>query len=153
MTVTEALLAYLHFAAILTLVVFMTSRAALCRAEWFNAAVVQRLRRVDIIFQGAMVFVLATGLARMAFGAKGLAWYAGQPLLWAKIALFALIWAISLQATRRFAQWAREQASGGGLPSAVAIDAARRWVMIEAHLLLLLPLAAVFVARGLGAAG
>lgn len=152
MTVNEALLAYLHFAAILTLVVFMTSRAALCRTEWFNAAVVQRLRRVDLIFQGAMVFVLATGLARMAWGIKGLDWYAGQPLLWAKIAGFAVIWLISLRATTSFVRWDRALAAGAGLPATSAIDAARRWVLVEAHLLLLLPLAAVFVARGMGTA-
>ena len=150
MTILEALLAYLHFAAILTLVVFMTSRAALCRPAWLNAAVVLRLRRVDRIFQGAMGFVLATGLARMAWGAKGLAWYAGQPLLQAKIAVFALIWLISLRATCRFGAWARAQAVGGALPPASEVDAARRWVMVEGHLLLLLPLAAVFAARGIG---
>ena len=152
MTIIEALLAYLHFAAILTLVVFMTSRAALCRTEWFNAAVVRRLRRVDLIYQGAMAFVLVTGLARMAWGVKGLAWYAGQPLLWAKIALFTAIWLISLKATTRFVRWDRALAAGAGLPASSAIDATRRWVMIEAHLLLLLPLAAVFVARGMGVA-
>jgi putative membrane protein len=150
MTVAEALLAYLHFAAILTLVVFMTSRAALCRSEWLNAAVVKRLARVDRIFHGAMVFVLATGLARMAWGVKGADWYLHQPLLWAKISLFVAIWAISLQATRGFARWARDLAACGSLPPTEAIDQARRWVMIEAHLLLLLPLAAVFLARGIG---
>ena len=42
---TEALLAYAHFVAILSVVVFITSEAALCRAEWLNAAVVRRLAR------------------------------------------------------------------------------------------------------------
>jgi putative membrane protein len=152
-TVFEALLAYAHFAAILTLVVFMTSRAALCRTEWLNAAVVVRLRRVDRIFQGAMVFVLATGLARMMWGVKGLVWYSSQPLLLGKIALFAVIWLISAKATRSFGHWARDLAAKGRLPDAAAVDSARRWVLVEAHLILLLPLAAVFVARGLGPTG
>ena len=39
----ESLLAYAHFVAILSVVVFITSEAALCRAEWLNAAVVRRL--------------------------------------------------------------------------------------------------------------
>ncbi len=149
--ILEALLAYAHIAAILTLVVFMTSRAALCRPEWLNAAVVVRLGRVDRIFQGAMVFVLITGLARMVWGVKGLSWHAGQPLLQLKIALFAVIWLISLRATKSFGRWQRGLAATGGLPAAAEIDSARRWVMIEAHLLLVLPLAAVFVARGIGA--
>ncbi len=148
--ITEALLAYAHFAAILTVVVFMTSRAALCRMDWLNAAVVLRLRRVDRIFQWAMVFLLATGLARMAWGAKGFGWYVSEPLMLAKIALFGVIWLLSLKATRAFERWARAHAAHGSLPAAREVDAARRWVMIEAHLLLLLPLAAVFVARGVG---
>ena len=40
----EAVLAALHMVAILTLVVFLTSEAALCRSEWMNPAVVKRLR-------------------------------------------------------------------------------------------------------------
>ena len=32
----EAVLAALHMVAILTLVVFLTSEAALCRSEWMN---------------------------------------------------------------------------------------------------------------------
>ena len=43
----ESLLAYAHFVAILSVVVFVTSEAALCRVEWLNAAVVRRLARVD----------------------------------------------------------------------------------------------------------
>ena len=46
----EAVLASLHLVAILTLVVFMSSQAALCRIEWLNAAVVERLVRLDVIY-------------------------------------------------------------------------------------------------------
>lgn len=149
----ESLLAYVHIAAILTLVVFMTSRAALCRTEWFNAAVVTRLRRVDLIFQGALWFVLASGLARLIWGVKGFAWYGSQPLLWAKFALFGAIWLISLQATGAFRRWARELGSGERLPEPAAIDRARYWVLLEAHLVLLMPIPAVLVARGVGTTG
>jgi len=55
----ESLLAYAHFVAILSVVVFITSEAALCRAEWLNAAVVRRLARVDVIYLVAAVAVLA----------------------------------------------------------------------------------------------
>src|SRR4030095_15866213 len=46
----EAILAYLHFLAILTMVVFIASEAALCRVDWLNAAVVERLARVDMVY-------------------------------------------------------------------------------------------------------
>jgi putative membrane protein len=149
----EALLAYAHFAAILTLVVFMTSLAALCRTEWLNAAVVRRLVRVDRIYWAALLVVGLTGLARMVWGIKGLGWYASQPLLLFKLALFVVIGVIALKPTRLFMRWQQVLDETGCLPDAHEITLARRRVMIEAHLLLLLPLAAVFVARGLAGPG
>ena len=70
----EAVLAALHMVAILTLVVFLTSEAALCRSEWMNPAVVKRLARLDLIYGITAVVLLATGLARLYFGVKGLSW-------------------------------------------------------------------------------
>ena len=46
----EALLAYAHILAILTMVVFISSEAALCRPEWMNAKVVERLGKIDMIY-------------------------------------------------------------------------------------------------------
>lgn len=148
--ILESLLAYLHIAAILTIVVFMTSLAALCRPLWLNADVVHRLKRVDQIYWGAWIAVLATGLARMVWGIKGFAWYAEQPLLWLKIVLFVVIALLTLPTSRALARWRRTLDATGTLPEKAQIDVARRWVMIAAHLFLLIPLAAVFLARGVG---
>ena len=41
----EALLSYAHILAILTAVVFISSETALCRIEWMNERVVERLER------------------------------------------------------------------------------------------------------------
>ena len=148
--ILESILAYLHIAAILTIVVFMTSLAALCRPLWFNAEVVHRLKRVDQIYWGAWIAVFATGLARMVWGIKGFAWYAEQPLLWLKIVLFVVIALLTLPTSRALARWRHTLDATGALPEKAQIDAARRWVMIAAHLFLLIPLAAVFLARGVG---
>ena len=77
----ETGLAIVHWLSILTLVVFISSEAALCRVEWLNAAVVKRLQRVDLIYGIAAMAVLASGLLRAFLGMKGSAWYWGQPLL------------------------------------------------------------------------
>ena len=58
----EAILAYLHLLAILTMVVFIASEAALCRVEWLNAAVIERLAKVDMIYGIAAIAVLATSM-------------------------------------------------------------------------------------------
>ena len=43
----EAILAFLHISAILALVVFITSEAAICRPEWMNRDIVERARKVQ----------------------------------------------------------------------------------------------------------
>ncbi|MBX3655946.1 MAG: DUF2214 family protein [Ramlibacter sp.] len=146
----EAILAYLHITAILTLVVFLASEAALCRTEWMNARVVERLARVDMIYGIASGLVLVTGVARTWWGVKGTAWYWTNPLLHTKLALFVVIGLLSIKPTVMYARWRRELRATGALPADDQVRLARRFVMIQAHLLVLIPLAAVFLARGFG---
>jgi len=146
----EALLAYAHILAFLTLVVFLASEAALCRVEWMNEAVVRRLGRLDLIYGISAAVVLLTGLARIYFGVKGSAWYWSHPLLHLKLTLFVVIGGLSIAPTRSFIRWRRTLDAGGGLPSPEAVRRTRRLIMWQAHLLPLIPLAAVFLARGFG---
>ena len=146
----QAALAYAHLVAILSLVVFISSEAALCRVEWMSAAVVQRLARVDRIYQAAALATLATGIARTVWGMKGFGWYWGQPLLYAKLALFVAIGLMSIGPARTFERWRRTSQATGGLPPGDEIRATRRTIIVQAHLLVLIPLAAVLLARGIG---
>jgi putative membrane protein len=147
----EALLAYAHLLAILTLVVFISSEAALCRPEWMNAQVVERLGKVDMVYGIASGAVLLTGIARTWWGIKGTPWYWGNGLLHLKLALFIAVGLISIKPTLMFRQWAKQLRADGTLPAEAAVRAARKWVMIQAHLIAVIPLAAVFLARGFGA--
>lgn len=148
---TESLLAYAHFVAILTLVVFITSEAALCRPEWINAAVVRRLARVDIIYMGAAMAVLATGFARTYWGAKGFEWYWHQPLLHVKVTLFVIVGLISIAPTRVFIRWRKALDASGALPAEAEVRKVRKLIMVQAHIVMLIPLAAVLLARGVWA--
>ncbi len=148
--ILESLLAYLHIAAILMVVVFLTSQAALLRTEWLNEAVVRRLARVDMIYGIAAMLLLATGFARTWWGIKGFAWYWSQPLLHLKVTLFVVIGLMSIAPTLRYRRWVKALQAGQGLPDAQAIQSTRRIVMWEAHLLVLIPILAVCLARGLG---
>ena len=149
----EALLAYAHLLAILTMVVFISSEAALCRTEWINAKVVQRLGKVDIVYAIAAVAVLLTGIARTWWGIKGTPWYWSNGLLHLKLALFVAVGLISIKPTLMFRRWGKQLAAGGGLPEEAQVRQARKWVMVQAHLIALIPLVAVFLARGFGARG
>jgi len=149
----EALLAYAHLLAILTLVVFISSEAALCRAEWMNARVVERLARVDRIYGIASAVVLLTGLARTWWGIKGGAWYWHNGLLHLKLAMFVAVALMSIKPTLMFRAWRRQLASGGALPGDDQVKTASKWVVWQANLIALIPLAAVFLARGYGSPG
>lgn len=143
----ESALAYLHITALLAVVVFLTSEAALCRPEWINAAIVRRLQTVDVIYLVAAMALLATGLARAWWGVKGSGWYWSQPLLHIKLTAFVVIGVLSLIPTFAFRRWARALPA---LPAPDEVRRVRRWIMIEAHLLMLVPIAAVMLARGVG---
>jgi putative membrane protein len=147
----EALLAYAHLLAILTMVVFVTSEAALCRPEYTSAQMVERLARVDAIYGAAAVAVLLTGLARIFWGAKGTGYYAYNWLLYSKVGLFVVIALLSIGPTLAFLRWRRALRQGGSLPAEAEIRRVRRRVMLQAHLIPLVPLPAVFLARGYGA--
>ena len=148
---TESLLAYAHFVAILTLVVFITSEAALCRPEWMNAAVVRRLARVDIIYMVAAIAVLVTGFARTYWGVKGFEWYWHQPLLHIKVTLFVIVGLISIAPTRDFIRWRKALDANGALPAEAEVRKVRKLIMVQAHLVMLIPLAGVLLARGIWA--
>ncbi|MCG2595747.1 DUF2214 family protein [Ramlibacter sp. XY19] len=147
----EALLAYFHLLAILTLVVFIASEAALCRPEWMNATIVNRLVTVDRVYGIAAGAVLVTGLLRIYLGMKGSSYYWSNWLLHVKLTLFVLTGLISIAPTLRFVRWKKQLQAGGALPDAEEVRRTRKLVMLQAHIIPLIPLAAVFLARGFGA--
>ena len=146
----EPILAFLHISAFIGWIVFATAQSAVCRAAWFNAASVPRLVRLDKILWIATAFVLLTGLARTWLGAKGFAWYWSNPLLHLKLTLFLATAVMMVGPTRRIARWQRAMAADGSLPPPHEVQGVRRLVMIETHLVAVIPLAAVFLARGYG---
>jgi putative membrane protein len=146
----EAILAYVHILAILTMVVFISSEAALCRVEWLNKAVVERLARIDMVYGIAAMVVLASGIARTVWGVKGSAWYWSNPLLHIKLTLFIIVGVISIFPTLSYMRWRKAVRANGALPTEAQIRKTRKLVMIQAHILVLIPLAAVFLARGFG---
>ena len=149
----DAILQFLHISAILALVVFITSEAALCRPEWMRPEIVERLVTVDRIYGIAALAVLATGLVRIYFGTKGAGWYWGNWLLHLKLTAFVAVGLLSIAPTLRFLRWRKALRANGSLPAAEDVRKARKLVMLQAHIIPFIPLAAVFLARGFGGKG
>lgn len=144
----EAVLAALHLVAILTFVVFLSSQAALCRIEWMNAAVVERLARLDVIYGLAGVVMIGSGLARVLWGVKGASWYLSQPLFHLKITIVVAMVILSFIPSAAFRRWRRNLRSTGALPGAQEVVKVRRFVMIQSHVLPVVAVIAVFWSRG-----
>ena len=144
----EAVLAAIHLVAILTLVVFLSSEAALCRTEWMNAAVVRRLSRLDLIYGIAAGVLLLSGVARVVWGAKGMGWYVSQPLFHLKMTLFVAAALLSIKPSLDFRRWRKQLNVDGSLPPDDAVRRTRRWIMWQSHLIPVIAVIAVFWARG-----
>ncbi|MGO4303820.1 MULTISPECIES: DUF2214 family protein [unclassified Cupriavidus] len=147
---TDALLAFFHFLAIFVLVTLLAAEAVVLRPE-MTPATVRRLSLYDLFYFLSAMVVLATGLLRLFYGAKGADFYLHNPWFHAKVTIFVLIALSSLPPTFAIARW-RKQARKlpDFVPTPAEIKKARRWVMIEAHVFILLPLCAVMMARGIG---
>ena len=144
----EALLAALHLVAILTFVVFVSSQAALCRIEWMNAAVVERLARLDVIYGVAATLMIASGIARLIWGIKGASWYLSQPMFHIKITIVVVMAILSIWPSIMFRRWRRNLRATGALPGELEVKKVRRLVMIQSHTLPVVAVIAVFWARG-----
>lgn len=146
----DALLAFVHYLSIFGLVATLAAEAVVLRPG-MTPAILKRLGRYDLVYFIAAMMALATGIARLILSPKGLTFYMTNPWFHAKIGLFILIGLLSILPTLAIMRW-RKQARL--LPDFVPLPAelatTRRWVMIEAHLLILLPLFATLMARGIG---
>lgn len=146
----DALLAYLHFTAILILASALGAEALLLRAQ-AGADTLRSLARADILYGISSGVVIVTGLLRLFYGAKGHAFYVANPVFWLKMGLFVAVGLLSIPPTLKFIHWRRRLAADAKyLPPINDVASTRRLVFIELHLLALIPLAAVFLARGLG---
>lgn len=148
--VLDAVLAYFHYAAIFVLFGYMVAEAVMLRGT-LDAERIRRLGRIDLVYFGAAIAVLATGFLRAVFGAKGADYYFSWWPIYAKIGTFLLIALISVVPTLAYIRWRRmlDRDPAWSVP----IDEQkrmRRFVMVQLHLAAVIPVFAVIMARGLG---
>lgn len=144
----EVVAAYAHFTGILAL-------GAVLFAEWLLLAqpgsrYLRRIALLDLAYLLLAVVVLTSGIARLLWFGKGAAFYLHNPVFWIKLSLFAAIGLISIPPTRCFLRWRRASAEPTYSPHPGEVIYARRFVLAELLLLVLIPLTAVLAARGIG---
>lgn len=147
---TDALLAYFHYSAIFLFFAFLTVEAMLLRNP-LDANTIRLVARVDIWYFAAAILTVASGLARLFWGTKGIDFFAGNPVFHVKVALVVAIGTLSFLPTMQYIRWTRLlRAEPLFAPSESDRRHVRRLVMIELHVAALIPLAAVLMARGIG---
>lgn len=150
MLLHDAALSFLHFTFALILVGALVAEAFILRLP-VDGRVARLLLRADLFYGISAVGVIAAGVARVFWGAKGAEYYAAQPFFWAKMAVFAVIGLISILPTRAFIGWVKQAGKDVAFaPTEAEVKRIRGFVMIEVHLLALLPLFAALMARGIG---
>lgn len=150
MLLHDAAFSYLHFVFVLILAGALAAEVFVLRLPVDNR-VARLLLRIDLFYGISAVGVILAGVARVIWGVRGAEFYMTQPFFWAKMAVFLIIGVISAIPTRRFMGWVKE---ANATPAFMAAEAdvarMRRLVMIELHLLALVPLFAALMARGIG---
>ena len=141
----DLILAILHHVAVFGLVAVLAMEAVALHAATIDPA---RLAKLDARFGGVAGLVLLIGVVRVTWGGKGFAFYEGNPFFWAKIALFLAIGLLSIGPTLLFLKWRKAAAVDAAfVPPAGELKRARRWVGLEALLLVPLLACAAAMAR------
>ncbi|HYP58614.1 MAG TPA: DUF2214 family protein [Beijerinckia sp.] len=147
---TDFILASLHHLAVFTLVAVVACELVLLRPG-IDGPTIKRIGILDLIYGAVAGLVVVAGFARVFFGAKGPDYYFANYIFWTKIGLFAAIGLISIPPTLRFIAWRRElKRDPKWLPGPLEVRKIKRFIHVEAGLLIFLPILGAAMARGYG---
>jgi putative membrane protein len=147
---TDLLLAIIHHLLVFSLFAIFAVQMTLIRPG-LDAATVRRLARLDGAYGGIALAVLVVGFARAWLGLKGWDYYSTYWVFWAKVGAFIAVGLLSIQPTIHIQRWLRAaRADAVYAVPAGEIAAVRVWLMREGAVLLLIPILAAMLARGVG---
>ena len=148
--VAHVVVAYLHFIGIMTLMATLLTEHVTLQPNMTRLQM-KRLAMTDLIYGMSAGIVLITGLLRFAYFGKGMHFYLGNPLFYVKVGIFLLVALISIYPTVRFLSW-RKMLKQDQIPEVdtQSVTRLRYIVRLELGLLLIIPLLAVLMARGIG---
>jgi len=146
----SALVAYLHYVAMMAIAVILVVEHMLC-APGLPGGRIRLLARLDLLYMGAAVLALATGVARVVWFGKGVAFYLHNPVFYIKLALFVAVGLISIPTTLQYLRWRRSLESGAAIVAAdYQVLRVRRTILVQLLLFAFIPLMATVMARGIG---
>lgn len=147
--VIDAVFAFVHFLGIGSLVAVLAMQTAALRDQPTPTAI-EYLNKIDMGLGISALVILLAGAGRVVWGLKGADYYMGNTVFWVKIALFFAAGLASVPPTLAFIAWRKGlKANAAFRPTAEALARVRMHIKAQWLLLVLIPLAAVLMARDL----
>lgn len=142
----DILYRYIHFLGLVLVSGTLMAETLLLRKQ-LSGLELRRLAMLDGAYGMSILVLLAGGFLQWFAGSKPASFYTGNHVFWAKLGLVALVALISVWPTIWFIRnRKRPDADRVAVPGSV-----RTLVRLEMALLLVIPLLAVLMARGVGA--
>jgi putative membrane protein len=107
----DALLAWLHFLCIFTLVGALVAELVLYRRE-MDVARLTQLQRIDSWYGIAAGLVIISGVLRVTLGLKGAAFYMHSPVFWTKMGFFLVVALLSIPPTIHYIRLKKSVSAG-----------------------------------------
>lgn len=146
---TDFILASVHHVLVFALFSILAIEIVYARPG-LNADTIRRLGRIDMVYGLVSTLVIIVGFARAIWGLKGWDYYEGNLLFWVKIALFLTVGLLSVFPTVAFLRWnGRLRKDPNDLPSDAEVKANRKWLHMESAVIILIPIVAAALARGM----
>ncbi len=139
------LLAVAHHLAVFTLVGIFAAEFALLRPG-IEGKRLNQLSKIDGAYGAVAGLVVVVGLVRVLFGGTGWEYYVANWAFWMKLAAFIAVGLLSIPPTLAIIRWRK----AGTPPSDADVNTARRFIYLQAGLLLLIPVFAAAMAKGYG---
>ncbi|MFT3811422.1 MAG: DUF2214 family protein [Micropepsaceae bacterium] len=146
---TDFLLAAAHHVLVFALFSILAVEIVYAKPG-LSADAIRRLGKIDMLYGLVSTLVIVVGFSRAIWGLKGWDYYEGNILFWVKIGLFLTVGALSAMPTIAFLKWnARLRANPADLPSDAEVKANRKWLHMESTVIILIPIVAAALARGM----
>ncbi len=146
----DAVVAYFHYLGMMSVLAALVTEHMLLGGE-LDIRRGRQLALTDRVYWVSMAIALVSGLLRMTWFGKGMAFYTGSALFHAKISLFAVVVVLSIYPSVKIVDLGRSIRDG--LPPRLPAGASRRLKLLlrmELTAVILIPLLAVAMARGFG---
>jgi len=141
-------LATAHHVAAFLLVGVLVAEFVLVRPG-LHTADLPLLGRLDGLYGALALALILVGIGRVVFGLKGWEFYVYYPVFWAKMAAFVAVGLLSVPPTLQIIRWRRATNAGATKIPEAEIRTLRRFLKAQAACLLLIPLLAAMMARGI----